>query len=110
MAETIQAFNPMYGEGQLCSVTGSAQQFNIDPTAPNVRIANASANVVFVRFSDSRTATANQQAQVNVDLAVLANTAVVVTKGQSQNVLSLIGAVAGPSSVYVQPGIGLWSN
>jgi hypothetical protein len=108
--ETIQAFNPMYGEGQLVSVTGTAQQVNIDPTASNVRIANNSANVVFVRITDSRTASANQQAQVNVDLAVLPDTAVVVTKGQNQNVVSLIGAVAGPSSVYVQPGIGLWSN
>lgn len=108
--ETIQAFNPMYGEGQLVSVTGAAQQVNIDASAPNVRIANNSANVVFVRITDSRTTAANQQAQVNVDFAVLPNTAPVVTKGQSQNVVSLIGAVAGPSNVYIQPGIGLWSN
>lgn len=108
--ETIQAFNPMYGEGQLVSVTGSAQQVNIDASAPNVRIANNSVNVVFARITDSRTSNQNQQAQVNVDLAILPNTAPVVTKGQGQNVISLIGAVAGPSSVYVQPGIGLWSN
>lgn len=108
--DASQPFEPSYGDGQLVSVTSTPQTIGIDPMAGCVRLVVVGGTTnAFVRVTSNQVSGTPVNAVANQDFLLLPNLPAVISKGNNHGQLSLVTA-SGTASVYVQTGMGLWSN
>lgn len=99
---TIRApFEPRRGTNQVVSpAAGSASVF-IDPVAKSVRLVNSGAAICHVRIGPTK---AVAEPATTADMPVLPGTAVVVQKGDADNVCAFISAAG--TTLHIQTGEG----
>lgn len=108
--DATQPFEPSYDNGQLVSVTSTAQTIGVDPMASCLRIIVVGGTTnVFARVTSNQVTGSAVDAVANKDFMLLPNLPAVISKGNNTGQLSLVTA-SGTASVYVQPGYGLWGN
>lgn len=94
------AFQPKRGANQTVTTGVASASVSIDPVAKSVRIVNADAtNIAFIRIG------AGAQTASAADLPIRANSEIIVTKGDGEDIIAYIAA-AGTPVLYIQTGEG----
>lgn len=96
---TVRApFNPVLGANQVTTPGAASASVAINPISKSVRLVNSGANICHVRIG------AGAQTATTADLAVRANSEVIVSKGEGEDTLAHISAAG--TTLHIQPGEG----
>lgn len=90
---------PAYTETRQITVGTGSTSVSIPDITNQVLLTNVGTNVVFVRLSNP---TVNAAAQLNVDVPILPNSAISITRDVTHTVVAAIAAAAG-NTLHVTP-------
>ncbi len=94
----MNTFQPMPGKSTSISASASTASAAVDNTAPQLRIYNAGAATVFIRWG------IGAQTAVTTDMAIPAGVVEVFSKGAADTVAAI--TASGSATVYLTPGVG----
>ena len=96
---TVRApFNPVRGANQVATPGAASASVSINPVSKSVRLVNSGANICHVRIGTGA------QTATTADLAIRANSEVIVSKGDGEDTLAHISAAG--TTLHIQPGEG----